>query len=379
MLHRWNLSATLAVLAVVLFCPRAAPAQDQRDYGPVTWDDFQGTPPENSPHDAETESGIEHNEYDFEGSFNSTTGKYEARPTNLKAKATMDKSGSWVKPDKKTDALLQHEQYHFDISEYYARKLQTALEGIVGTGDTPEAATADLDAKVEAKYNEVKAEHRATQDKYDEETDHGRNAEKQAEWCTKIAGWLKPPAPNQETGKSGNAPGQYTPQDRRFVLAGGAPLNSFSAPEGPFADPYLQGARLHLPPVFFSGYQMYYRDALFFPAAGIPPQAVLIANDGRVALRGDLRLLMGGGSATTSMTGWLEGVEIDPQALAQSPLLQGIQQELRARQGLVTLEIISPMPLEQATNFWTQPCQLPMQARLGAYVTWKRQRLQTLP
>lgn len=144
----------------------------------LTWDDFQGEPDEESKHDAWTVSGFTQLEWecDEQGQF-----------TFKGAQAYFDQSESWVKPDKKSDDLLQHEQGHFDITELYARKLRQELRKIKCDHKTQE----EIQKEVDAAYEKIEKEWDAEQEKYDDETDHGRNKDKQKEWNEKIKKQLK--------------------------------------------------------------------------------------------------------------------------------------------------------------------------------------------
>ena len=93
-----------------------------------------------------------------------------------------DKSRSWVRV--KTDHILLHEQGHFDIAEIHARKLKKALSEYKYNEAT---VSADLNKL----YEELMKQHHEMQNLYDQQTDHSRNNEKQAEWLKKIVDELK--------------------------------------------------------------------------------------------------------------------------------------------------------------------------------------------
>jgi hypothetical protein len=75
--------------------------------------------------------------------------------------------------------LLQHEQRHFDLCEVYARKLRQKLAKRSWTGD-------DAD-KIDRIYQHLYKELNERQLKYDEETVHGLDTDKQHEWNEQIA------------------------------------------------------------------------------------------------------------------------------------------------------------------------------------------------
>jgi hypothetical protein len=72
--------------------------------------------------------------------------------------------------------ILQHEQLHFDITEYYARLLRERIEPYQLKNDHE---SYDEVVKI---YEEIVYQWNVTQDKYDEETDHGTNVVTQKRW-----------------------------------------------------------------------------------------------------------------------------------------------------------------------------------------------------
>lgn len=93
--------------------------------------------------------------------------------------AQMNKIKSWA--NVKTEAGLNHEQTHFDITELYARKLRKSLIKFI-----EENEECDLQGIFDIYYR-LQEEHRKIQFLYDEETKHSVNIDKQKEWDKKIA------------------------------------------------------------------------------------------------------------------------------------------------------------------------------------------------
>ena len=87
---------------------------------------------------------------------------------------------TWVVRSAKTDALLAHEQGHFDISGLDARQLMHDLAAL--RADT----TDELQRLVTERIERSRTESQAMSDRYDDETDHGRNADAQRRWETAI-------------------------------------------------------------------------------------------------------------------------------------------------------------------------------------------------
>lgn len=117
----------------------------------------------------------------------------------LKIRAYMVPKESWGKSGSKTPLLLRHEQGHFHIAHVYAKLLQRAVDGsvkkgeLMGRGANCAAARKDLQRKVEklvAKYVDKRDK---MQKLYDEETEHGTDANKQRIWDRKIKRWLDDP------------------------------------------------------------------------------------------------------------------------------------------------------------------------------------------
>ena len=88
---------------------------------------------------------------------------------------------------------LPHEQGHLDINELHSKRLaDTPLDKLpVGEGTTGPEAEADLVHKMKALGDRVEAEMQAEQDRYDAETNHGKNAAKQREWTAVIQARLQ--------------------------------------------------------------------------------------------------------------------------------------------------------------------------------------------
>ncbi|MGY3087728.1 hypothetical protein ACVWYF_000754 [Hymenobacter sp. UYAg731] len=92
--------------------------------------------------------------------------------------AAFDPNTSWFQhPKLASEALLRHEQLHFDITEAYARLMRQKLAAF--------AVKADCNKLQPAFNNVTKAVYAAwdnEQNRYDAETGHGLNAVRQAYW-----------------------------------------------------------------------------------------------------------------------------------------------------------------------------------------------------
>ena len=128
--------------------------------------DFQGKASMGSPLASSTSSNIKADAACKDYVFSSTV------------EATFDPATSWFRnPLKASEALLRHEQLHFDITEVYARIMRQKLNIF--------AARANCE-KLQPAFNNVTklvyADWDREQNRYDQETNHGLNAVRQAYW-----------------------------------------------------------------------------------------------------------------------------------------------------------------------------------------------------
>ena len=140
----------------------------------LTLADFQARAPLGDPLSASTSSNIKADAACQDYVFSSTVA------------ATFDPGTSWVRnPQKASEALLRHEQLHFDITEVYARIMRQRLRLF--------AARANCE-KLQPAFNNttklVYADWNREQNRYDQETNHGLNAVRQAAWEKQTAAKL---------------------------------------------------------------------------------------------------------------------------------------------------------------------------------------------
>lgn len=144
----------------------------------ITWADFKGKVDENDSFKARSCIGIIQKEnYKYKGSVLTAT---------IVVKASFDQSCSWALADVKgNDALLSHEQGHFDISEIYARKLRKSLKELA-------LAKREIsEINISKIIDTYTAERDAKDALYDTETNHSQDAATQKEWSIKIRNELK--------------------------------------------------------------------------------------------------------------------------------------------------------------------------------------------
>lgn len=135
----------------------------------LQWSHFKGKPDHGSNMDALTESGI------------TFSWSCDWRGFQVDAYAIFVPQGSWVKSP--TNALLTHEQLHFDITEIHARKLRQFFK------EHPNPCQLGKAGIDKAAQGFIRASY-AMQEEYDLATNHGQNYRAQKEWQSKIANEL---------------------------------------------------------------------------------------------------------------------------------------------------------------------------------------------
>jgi len=135
---------------------------------PLTWDDFQGTPPTEGPEGAKTSYTLYY------------AWKCRGESFEFRAIAGFRPRESWVKAVVLNDGtqrrtVLGHEQTHFDLAEVHARRIRRAFAALTHPCGQPDG---ELSALAQRLAQAEKAEQR----RYDAETNHGLIAVKQAAW-----------------------------------------------------------------------------------------------------------------------------------------------------------------------------------------------------
>lgn len=131
----------------------------------LNWSDFE-TKKHKTSISALTASGIEYY-YDCQSGV-----------LTVDIKAIFIPEQSWVRYNSKNDYILAHEQLHFDITELHARKFRKRVkESRIDCSNLK-----DLDILA----NKVLSEWKQTQNRYDRESVHSNDEEKQNYWSKKI-------------------------------------------------------------------------------------------------------------------------------------------------------------------------------------------------
>jgi len=108
--------------------------------------------------------------------------KYDSLNKKYLAFAGQNNKLSWKRKSVKNDSLLlRHEQYHFNITEYFARKMNETMDKMVINNDE--------DFKHELKV--IREKSWTMQESYDDDTNHSLNRKNQTIWESKIDSLLK--------------------------------------------------------------------------------------------------------------------------------------------------------------------------------------------
>ena len=160
----------------------------------LSWDDFLGAVDLNAPTEnvALTAASLSWS-YQYEIEHDASSCFY--RITDIHALASFSQGDSWVKPDHRNAAVLNHEQGHFDLTQIYKLILDERAHHLIGArdtceGDTVEEASEFAEKKaaeqVETVFKAVWQKYSSTQETYDEQTRHGILIETQNLWTEKI-------------------------------------------------------------------------------------------------------------------------------------------------------------------------------------------------
>lgn len=144
----------------------------------LTWSDYKKVIQQSGIHHAFTYSGIT-----FELSSENDT-------VVIRVYSYFDPGQSWVHPDHRVPALLNHEQLHFDITELFARMMRKEMSKYYFKS-VSEFVGSKMDSEVKAIFTRLYNEHMLMQQKYDVETQHGILSDEQALWEKDIASRLK--------------------------------------------------------------------------------------------------------------------------------------------------------------------------------------------
>lgn len=182
--------SSIIVLASILFFVPAQISEASTKTQPITlsWDYFQESNNNILKYDAFLSYGTAR-EWTWE-KMDSVECSFQL--TSMKSKTIVFSEKSWVKEDKKSDELLNHEQRHLDIREIFNREGNNEFQKIMS--QEFECSNNDSNGDIEIKVNKIvmnffnsfEQKHVEFQEKYDHAVDHGLNKDVQNQWDQKI-------------------------------------------------------------------------------------------------------------------------------------------------------------------------------------------------
>lgn len=137
--------------------------------GKLSWEDFTGKVPESTRFDANTSVNV------VPRMRHAGTKSDTMRLEYLEVRVEVDSLKTWAKPNRRTADLLQHEQGHIDLFVLCAREMDDRLSHATVTRKNLKKVVDDLTTSIAGRYKELSL-------RYDRETEHVRNREKQAIW-----------------------------------------------------------------------------------------------------------------------------------------------------------------------------------------------------
>lgn len=134
----------------------------------LSWDDFRGLVPKDAEEQtaAATFCGI---------GFETNVITRKSPNVDIRVYNTFYINNSWVRPEERSEAVLIHEQGHFDLCELYTRKLRAEMSNVAVDVNTLKPVLRNI-------YDRVQAEYRMRQESYETETAHGVNYDEQYKW-----------------------------------------------------------------------------------------------------------------------------------------------------------------------------------------------------
>jgi hypothetical protein len=152
----------------------SSPASDTIYYSldrPLVWSDFQGNAEDNSDAGAVTSSG-----FGYGAGITTRGGNIYI---DLGVYTYFSRSHSWRKSMIHTPYHLEHEQHHFDITMLGAEKFCNAIRKAHFTRDNYKELLDDI-------FEKMFKENTDLQDRYDNDTEHSINKDRQYVWNNRI-------------------------------------------------------------------------------------------------------------------------------------------------------------------------------------------------
>ncbi|MBL7701650.1 MAG: DUF922 domain-containing protein [Ferruginibacter sp.] len=135
----------------------------------LTWNDFKGEPDMNSSHDALTFWNIDY------GLKNIRQKGDTMKIGEFTVTLSLEGDQCWIKPQKKSERLLKHEQGHFDIGLICQHEIINTLNNTV-------FFKADFQQKINSIFSSLLNKYQSLGRQYDKETNHSINQQSQDTW-----------------------------------------------------------------------------------------------------------------------------------------------------------------------------------------------------
>lgn len=133
----------------------------------LKWEDFKGAPTYGTTVAAVTASGITFG-------FSSKMSETELVDYSVYVDAHFYPDKSWFIEGRADASILDHERLHFDITELHARKFKQRI--------AQTKFTISINSEMDYIHSSINNELTLMQKKYDRETNHSQNVQKQMEW-----------------------------------------------------------------------------------------------------------------------------------------------------------------------------------------------------
>jgi hypothetical protein len=167
-------SSVFIIAFIVLYDNSFYQKESITEWREISWSDFKGMPKPFSNFSAQIYTEIKVD-------YDSINEKYKSQAVQTNNKSWHDSKV------KKSVHLLQHEQYHFNITEYYSRFLNSYLKKTQPKNEN----------EFKSKLDSVVIANKEMQALYDSETEHSTNVKEQLIWENKIDSLLKEESGNK--------------------------------------------------------------------------------------------------------------------------------------------------------------------------------------
>jgi hypothetical protein len=139
----------------------------------LVWDDFRGK------RNFEV-SYVAHTDYDIYYEWDSAYFVHDTAHFNYRLRISFNPNNSWVKKSQATDALLRHEQLHFDIGKLCAWEIMDKMKKQV-------FFRKNYEEKIDEIFKTAMDKYSALQELYDAETNNGDVPHAQRRWEELVA------------------------------------------------------------------------------------------------------------------------------------------------------------------------------------------------